>query len=599
MTHRFGPIEIDEEKRALRVQGREVSTQPRVFDLLVYLVRNRDRVVGKEELLNKLWPDVIVADGSLQRAISLARSALRRGGADQAIRTYAREGYRFCAERLDPTFVAPAEAASREGVGDALEKARQALDRGDWEEALCEYPRADREAPLVARELERWAYAAQCGGRVADAVQPLERAVAAYGMRGDRRGAARAALALARIHFEQMKGAVAEGWHRRARTLLAAEAETEEHGHLAWLASRFSLVEGRIDDALAHAERATEIGRRLADTDVEVLGLLYHGLALLARGDTRGGAALHDEAAAAVLTGQVSPLVGGLIYCGVLWGCRNVCDWNRAAQWSQHFKRWCEQSGLSAFPGVCRLHRAEVLGILGNMEEAEKEIRESFAHLPTDAPWAEGDAHRVLGDLHLARGDLRGAEEEFRRAHELGWDPQPGYALVQVARGHPEAAARALERTLADSGWCSAQRRGLLLAHLVFVALAARDEKRARSALEELEARPELWSTPALEAEVLRARAEVARADGHAEDAVLYLTQALAIWQRTGSPLRAAAARLHLARLLKEVGDAEAFHLEVAAAESACRKLGAAALVRVCEDLRRVDQDLTGEPGAR
>jgi hypothetical protein len=131
------------------------------------------------------------------------------------------------------------------------------------------------------------------------------------------------------------------------------------------------------------------------------------------------------------------------------------------------------------------------------------------------------------------------------------------------------------------------------------VALAARDEKRARAALEELEARPELWSTPALEAEVLRARAELARSDGQSEDAVRHLRQALVIWQRTGSPLRAAAVRLHLARLLKEIGDAEAFHLEVAAAESAFRKLGAAALVQACDGLRRAGKPLTRNPGVR
>src|SRR5437588_41729 len=107
MVHRFGAYELDEAQRELRLQGRELALQPKVFDLLLYLVRNRDRVVSKEELLDTLWADVIVADGALQRAMSLVRTALRPGGSRESIRTFARHGYRFCA------LVAGDEAAAR------------------------------------------------------------------------------------------------------------------------------------------------------------------------------------------------------------------------------------------------------------------------------------------------------------------------------------------------------------------------------------------------------------------------------------------------------------------------------------------------------
>src|SRR5262245_42800513 len=81
MVHRFQTFEIDEDARELRAGGRVLPLQPRVFDLLLYLAKNRERVVSKDELLDTIWPGVTVADGSLQRAVSLARAALAEAGA--------------------------------------------------------------------------------------------------------------------------------------------------------------------------------------------------------------------------------------------------------------------------------------------------------------------------------------------------------------------------------------------------------------------------------------------------------------------------------------------------------------------------------------
>src|SRR5690349_3149622 len=83
MSVSFGRFVLDESARALRLDGQERPLQPLVFDLLVYLVQHRERVVSKDELLTKLWSGAMVTDGSLQRAVSLLRSALREGGMDQ------------------------------------------------------------------------------------------------------------------------------------------------------------------------------------------------------------------------------------------------------------------------------------------------------------------------------------------------------------------------------------------------------------------------------------------------------------------------------------------------------------------------------------
>ncbi|MGD8396482.1 MAG: transcriptional regulator, partial [Candidatus Eiseniibacteriota bacterium] len=455
MLYHFGDFELDEGGRELRLAGREVVLQPRVFDLLVYLVRHRDRVITKDELLETLWPDVIVADGALQRAVSLARSALRSGGAVDAIRTYARHGYRFCAE---VTGERPEEASPEHAQpDDRLANARRAFEAAAWAEAAGRYEEVDASEQLGGADLERWAQALHFSGRPQPALGPLERAVAAHLAAGDRRGAARAAVLIVFLQFENLELAVAKGWSRRAASLLEELPESREHGLLAYHRSRFGLAGGDLDEALRRAGEARDIGRRLDDSDVLALGLTAMGLAQLAAGNVQAGVALHDEAAATVLAGGVSPLHGGLVYCGVIFGCRNLQDWERAAQWSDQFTRWCADNGVSEVHGTCRLHRGEVLAIRGELEEAEREISDACRELAVIAPWVEGDGHRVLGEICMARGDLEGAERAFHRARELGWDPHPSYALFQLAQAKRAAALRGLERALADPGWANRQ----------------------------------------------------------------------------------------------------------------------------------------------
>lgn len=95
---RIGRYELDAGLRLLRRDGAEQKIQPRVFDLILYLVRHRDRVVSAEELLRALWPDVHVDKGSLYQAVKGARAALDAGsGAEEPIVAVYGRGYRFAA----------------------------------------------------------------------------------------------------------------------------------------------------------------------------------------------------------------------------------------------------------------------------------------------------------------------------------------------------------------------------------------------------------------------------------------------------------------------------------------------------------------------
>lgn len=108
MSFRFGDFEIDLARQELRLAGTNVHIEPQVFDLLVHLIRNRDRIVSKDELFDVIWQGRIVSEATLNSRISAARRALGDSGTDQSfIRTLHKRGFRFVG-RIDEGDPAPA-----------------------------------------------------------------------------------------------------------------------------------------------------------------------------------------------------------------------------------------------------------------------------------------------------------------------------------------------------------------------------------------------------------------------------------------------------------------------------------------------------------
>jgi TolB-like protein len=90
---------LDTARRELSRGGEQIALEPQVFDLLVYLLQNRERVVSKDDLLASVWGGRIVSDATLDSRIAAARRAVGDGGAAQTlIRTFARKGVRFIGE---------------------------------------------------------------------------------------------------------------------------------------------------------------------------------------------------------------------------------------------------------------------------------------------------------------------------------------------------------------------------------------------------------------------------------------------------------------------------------------------------------------------
>ncbi len=96
MLYFFDDYALDTDRRELRRRGELLSVEPKVFDLLAYLVESRDRVVSKDDLITRIWMGRVVSDSTLTSCINAARAALGDSGESQRlIKTLPRKGVRF------------------------------------------------------------------------------------------------------------------------------------------------------------------------------------------------------------------------------------------------------------------------------------------------------------------------------------------------------------------------------------------------------------------------------------------------------------------------------------------------------------------------
>jgi len=475
-----------------------------------------------------------------------------------------------------------------------LERARQALDSHAWLQAYEGFASLDP-GDLPSEDLERLAEAAWWSAHPNESLDAFERAYGGFSAEGKRRDAARVSLRLALEYADRLDSAVWNGWLQRASRLLADEPESVEHGWLELCLVRSAFERGDIEDVERHAVAAQEIGARLDDRDLQAFGLALQGGIMVMHTQLEQGLSLVDEATLAAVGGELTPYVAGNIYCLTIGICRSVADYRRASEWTEAAAKWCEREAITAFPGVCRVQRAEIMRLRGSYAEAEDEASkartelEAFGRLPQ-----AGAGANEVGEVRLRRGDLDGAEEAFEQAHRLGNDAQPGIALLRLARGQVDAARSSIGIALSDTG--DPFDRARLLPGRVEIALAAYDVAEAREAAEELGRTAAAIGAPMLRAAAHQALGATLTYEEDAAAAITELRKAVRIWTEADAPFEAAQARRWLAVACRANGDEASAVLELRAAKGAFERLGAIRDAERCEEMSAGD---AGDAGRR
>ena len=443
--------------------------------------------------------------------------------------------------------------------------------------------RTDREASLGAEDLELLATSAYMLGRDDD-LTFLERAYHKYLGAGEALPAARCAIWVLLLLYLRGQVGRATGWLGRAQRLVERGGrDCAEQGYLLFPLMFQHEAAGDYEAAVATAAEAAEIGERFGDADLFALATQDKGIGLVRIGRVVEGLRLLDEAMVAVTSGELSPVVSGLVYCGVILGCQDAYELRRAQEWTAALTRWCEdQPDMVAFTGTCMVHRAEIMQLRGTWSEALEEARharERCAQAMNRSAAAE--ALYRQGEVHRLQGRFAAAEEAYREASRGGCEPQPGLALLQLAQGKGHAAAAAIRR-MVDERTEPVERARLLPAY-VEIMLAVGNAREARNACRELEEISARYESGMLSAMVAHAQGAVDLADGNARVALPALRHAVQIWQELEVPYETARVRVLLGLACRALGDDDTAALELEAARGVFAQLGAA------PDLVRVD----------
>ena len=471
-----------------------------------------------------------------------------------------------------------------------LEHARDALANHAWADAYDAFAIVDADHEMQGEDLEKLAEAAWWTAHPAECIDALERAYASYSRQGNERRAAYVALNLADQWNERLQSAQAAGWLQRATRLLDGQPEAVEHGYLELAKAKGS---GSVEEMMQHATAMLDIAVRHGDPDLQAFGLMCQGMAHILQGQVGHGMMLIDEAAAAAVGGELTPIATGIVYCFTIVACRDLADYRRAGEWTEATTRWCERQSIGGFPGHCRVRRAEIMRLRGSFADAEDEARHAVQELDSFGELSiAGVGFHEIGEIRLRIGDLDAAEEAFAQAHQRGNDAQPGLALLELARGRPVVARSSIRNALAEQP-IPLTRARLLPAH-VEIALASHDAIEARDAAQELGEIAAAYDAPLWHASAHQALGEVLAYEGDLGGAIVELRKAVHRWTEADLPFETAHARRCLALAYRAEGDEPLALLELRSAHATFDLLGATLETERCLELIRAGEAAAG-----
>ncbi len=454
---------------------------------------------------------------------------------------------------------------------------RECYRRRSWREACTLLAACDADSPLPEADLELLAVASFLQGQDRASDDAWTRAHRRHLEMGNRPGAVGCAfwLAFRLLNSGDLPGA--SGWIARIERLLRAAPDgSPERGRLTYLTGLLATFSGDLVTAEADLIRSGQIADDCGEPDLSTLARLALGRVRIFHGDVVGGVRLVDEAMLAVVAGETSPVVAGDSFCAAIEACHDVFDVRRGQSWTAAFSSWCDtQPDLVPYAGLCLVHRAEFLELTGAWAQAMALARRACKRLSAPAVQpALGAARYQQGELHRLRGQFAEAQECYRQASNAGRDPQPGLALLRLAGGHGDAAARGIRRALAEADeWVS---RPPLLGAGVEVMIAVGDVAAARAACDELAEVARSLGSALLAAMSDRATGAVQLAERDAAAALAPLRRASSVFRTVEAPYEVARTGVLIARARRELGDEEGAQLELEASRTTFDALGAA-----------------------
>lgn len=456
-----------------------------------------------------------------------------------------------------------------------LHEARTAFGRGDWVVAHDIWA-ATELSTLTSEDLDDLATVDELLGRHDENIAVLHHLFRRHEDAGQPGAAIRCAFRLAmtsRVHGER---ALSAGWRARAEGLLdEAGDDCAERGWVALLRMFSALGTGAVDQAAAHAAVVTDMGRRHHDPDLTATGLVAQGRVALYSGRVSEGLALLDQAMVRVVSGELQPITAGHVFCTAIEGCQEISDLGRVGEWTAALDRWCSgQPGLMAFTGQRSVHRGQVLRVHGDWAAALAEFAlAAQRYEEVNAPGAIGLAAVEAGDVHRLQGEFDAADAQYQRAAEVGYDPQPGLALLWLARGQEAAAQAAVARLLAQPG--GPVQRCRVLPAAIEVLLPTQGADAARPLVDEFASLTAVFGCLMLQARAAQLSGALEVAAGDAAGAMPYLRKATQLWSRVGDPHHRALTGVLMGRALAALGDTASALREFEAALTTLRELGA------------------------
>ena len=458
---------------------------------------------------------------------------------------------------------------------ESLAAARASYADSRWQTAVDQLRDADREVGLAAEDLELLANATVLTGRMAEGIDVLTRAHERFLADGDEVAAARCAAWIGMHLMQSGEHARGGGWFSRAHRLVDGRPDTTSvEGFLLVPVGLNALYSGDPEAAAGLFRRAAEIGERHRDSDVTALGRLGMGQAEIMVGRESEGLILFDEVMVAVTAGELSPIPAGIVYCAVIDGCQLAFDLRRAREWTTALDRWCEaQPDLVPFSGQCRAHRAELYLLHGAWSDALDAARSAQDALRRGDRYARFGAFYYEAEVQRLSGDLTAAERSYRAAHESGWEPEPGQALLRLAQGEITVAQTLIRRAVEGTDLATRRRR---LPARVEIELAAGDVPAARSTADELIAVSRSSPMPIVHAIAHQAHGAVLLDEDDPRAAAPELRRAWSLWMELDVPYEAARCRALTGRAYRALGDHISSAMEFDAARAVLLDLGAA-----------------------